>query len=84
MLYPLPVVPTYFRLVAVAGLCMPTNECRKGRELLAAGQLVIKNYPNTQAHYPTPVQASKPSLPLFSVVHQTKGLLFILVMGLHV
>ena len=29
----------FLRIVAVGGFCMPTNECSKGRELLATGQL---------------------------------------------
>ena len=56
-------------IVAVGGLCLPTNEYSKGGELLATGQLSLTNR-SLNAY------SDKLCLLLYSLVHQTKGLSF--------
>ena len=49
-------------IVAPGGLCTPTNECSKGEELLATGQL-SNSSPNHNHTHPTHIQMEKHNLP---------------------
>ena len=62
-------------ILAADGLRMPRNGCSKGGELLATGQPSSGSTNNHHTHQ-TYIQTSKLCLPLYSFVHQTKGLLF--------
>ena len=60
----------FLLIVAVGGLCMPTNECSKGRELLATGH-AIKQFPQPSSPTSKHVQISKLRCHcLFCFVHQ--------------
>ena len=70
----------FLHVEALGRSCMPTNECSKGGELFATGQL-SNSSPNHDHTHRTCLQTSILCLPLYSFVHQTKGLLFCCLIG---
>ena len=52
----------FLHIVAVGGLCVPTNECSKGGELLAIVQH-SNSYPNHHHTHQTHIQTTKLCLP---------------------
>ena len=64
----------FLHVEAVGRLCIPTNDCSKGGELLAIGQL-SNSYSNHYHTHPTCLQTGRLCLP-FVLLHQINVLLF--------
>ena len=59
----------------MGGLCIPTNECSKSGEQFPK--------PSITHTHPTHIQTSKHCLPLYSFVHQTKGICYTSLIGVN-